>query len=38
MGATLELFDLECRVVGKKVNRKTQVQKPNLGHPPRQFE
>jgi hypothetical protein len=28
---------LECHAVEKKVNRKTPVQKPNLGHPPRQF-
>ena len=38
MRATFELVELECRVVGKKVNRKTQVQKPNLGYPPRQFD
>jgi len=35
---TLEVVDLECQAVEKKVNRKTQVQKPNLGHPPRQFD
>ena len=39
MGAGLEVVDLECQAVEKKkVNRKTQVQKPNLGHPPRQFD
>jgi hypothetical protein len=35
MGAMLELVDLECQGVEKKVNRKTQVQKSNLRHPPR---
>ncbi len=38
MGAGLELVDLECQAVEKKVNRKTQVQKPNLEHPPRRFD
>lgn len=37
MGAGLELVDLECQAVEKKVNRKAQVHKPNLGHPPRPF-
>ena len=38
MGATVELIDLECRADDEKVNLKTQVQKPNLGHLPRQFD
>jgi hypothetical protein len=37
MGAGLELVDLECQAVEKKVSRKTQVQKLNLGHPRRPF-
>ena len=36
--ATLEVVGLECQAVGKKVNRKTQVQKPNLEHSPRPFD
>ena len=38
MGATVKLVDLDgCGGVRGKVNPKTQVQKPNLGHPPHQF-